>query len=461
MPQRIAFHGAAETVTGSRHLLTIDGKNILVDCGLFQGTRELKQRNWQPFPIAPADIDAIILTHAHMDHIGYLPKLIKEGYRGPVYATHGTIGLCKISLPDSGRLQEEDARFHNRHQTSSHDPALPLYTEADAYVALKSLTPIHYHQWQDLPGKATFRFVPAGHILGSAYAEIYFPNGERILMSGDLGRYDRPIIHDPTSMDYAEYLVIESTYGDRLHGTGSAKDMLFDILTNAVRDRGVVIVPSFAIGRTQELLWYLHELEEEGRLPKLPIYVDSPMANAATLLYQETEQDHDKDMKVDLAEGRSPFRNDMVRFIRDASMSKELNQAPGPFMVISGSGMMNGGRVLHHVKAHASDPSTAILFTGYQAMGTTGRMILDGARELRIHRDIVPINATIYEMDMLSAHADYGEMLRWLGGFKEAPKMTFIVHGEPVAQAAMQMHIREKLGWPTTIPKQGQEFELP
>lgn len=461
MPQRIGFHGAAETVTGSRHLLELDGKRVLVDCGLFQGTRELKERNWNPFPVDPTDIDAVVLTHAHMDHIGYLPRLIKQGYRGPVYATYGTVGLAKISLPDSGRIQEEDARFHNRHHTARHDPALPLYTEADAYVALKRFTSLHYHQWQDLPGGATFRFIPAGHILGSAYAEIYFANGERILMSGDLGRYDRPIIQDPTAVDFAEYLVIESTYGDRLHGTRDPKDMLHQILSDAVRDRGIVMVPSFAIGRTQELLWYLHELEEEGRLPDLPIYVDSPMANAATLLYQDSDQDHDKDMKIDMAEGRSPFRSDMVKFIRDSTMSKELNRAPGPFMVISGSGMMNGGRILHHVKAHASDPANAIIFTGYQAEGTMGRRLLHGDDSVRIHREEVPIRAQIHEMDMLSAHADYGEMMRWLGGFREAPKRTFIVHGEPPAQAALKQKIEQELGWDVVIPRHGEEFDLP
>lgn len=460
MSQSISFHGAAETVTGSRHLLRLNGKLVLVDCGLFQGTRDLKERNWTPFPVDPTAIDAVVLTHAHTDHIGYLPRLVAQGYRGPVYATTGTIGLCKISLPDSGRLNEEDARFHNRHRTSRHDPALPLYTEADAYEALKLLKPLHYHQWQDLPGKAQFRFIPAGHILGSAYAEIYFENGERILMSGDLGRYDTPIIKDPTPMEFAEYLVIESTYGDRLHAKTDAKAMLKRILEQAVEDRSRVLVPSFAIGRTQELLWHLHELDELGELPDVPIYVDSPMANAASLLYQTETEDHDHDMKVDLAEGRSPFRSDIVRFVRDREMSKQLNTSPGPWMVISGSGMCTGGRIIHHLKAHASDPNTVVLFTGYQANGTLGRLIVDGAEFIRIHGEEIPFRARIERMDMLSAHADYEEMLKWLSGFKTPPKCTFIVHGEPPAQASLQQKITEQLGWKTVIPRQGETFEL-
>ncbi|MES1147500.1 MAG: MBL fold metallo-hydrolase, partial [bacterium] len=378
MPNKITFLGAARTVTGSRHLLELNGKRVLVDCGLFQGSRELRDRNWQPFPIDPSSIDAVVLTHAHTDHIGYLPKLVKDGFQGPIYATPGTIGLCKVSLPDGGRLQEEDARFHSKHGTTSHPVPLPLYTEADAYNALKPMRPVHYYQWQDLPGGAQFRYMPAGHILGAAFAEIYFENGERILMGGDLGRWDRPIIQDPTMVDFADYLVVESTYGDKVHPNTDTKEQLLRICEDAVRDRSVIVVPSFAIGRTQELLWFLHQLKDEGRFPGFPIYVDSPMASAATLLYANSGEDHDKDYKVDLALGHSPLQDDMVKFVRDRNMSKSLNSARGPFMVISGSGMMNGGRVLHHLQAHGADPSTILLFTGYQAEGTLGRRLSEG-----------------------------------------------------------------------------------
>lgn len=460
MSESITFHGAAQTVTGSRHLLETNGKKILVDCGLFQGPRDIRDRNWQPFPVDVHEIDAVILTHAHTDHIGFLPKLVQTGYRGPVYATAGTIGLCKISLPDSGRLQEEDARHHNRHQTSRHTPALPLYTESDAYEALKLLKQVHFHQFVELPGKAQFRFVPAGHILGSGYAEVYFENGQRILMGGDLGRYDRPLIVDPEPMDWAEYLVIESTYGDRLHGTGDAKETLAQILSRAANDRSVVICPSFAIGRTQEMLWYINELDKEGRLPDMPIYVDSPMANAATLLYHPDSEDLDKDVKIDMREGSSPFRQDLVRFVRDREMSKQLNDSPGPWMVIAGSGMCTGGRVLHHLKAHVQDPSTIVLFTGYQATGTLGRDMLDGEQYVRVLGAELEVRASMERLDMLSAHADYSEMMKWLGNFREAPKQTFIVHGEPPAQLALQQRIQSELGWNTVIPAQGQRFFL-
>lgn len=456
----ITFLGAAGTVTGSKHLLEYDGHRVLIDCGLFQGPREIRDRNWDPFPVDPDEIDAVVLTHAHTDHIGMLPVLVKLGFRKKIYATYGTVGLCRVSLPDSGRLQEEEAKYRNKHGATRHNPALPLYTEADAYEVLKLMHSLHYHEWQQLPGGAQFRYMPAGHILGSAFIEFYFANGERILMGGDLGRYDTPIIKDPSAVDFAEYLVIESTYGDRLHAPGDAKEMILEIAERAVRDRGIVIVPSFAIGRTQELLWYCNELESEGRWPGLPIYVDSPMANKATLLYQETTEDHDANMKMDMSEGNSPFRADMVRMVRDSQFSKQLNTSPGPWMVIAGSGMCNGGRVLHHLKAHLDDPSVTVLFTGYQAEGTLGRRILDGEEEVRIFGQPVSVRASVARLDMLSAHADYEEMLRWLGGFKAAPKKTFIVHGEPEASLAMQEHIRRELGWETVIPAQGDRFGL-
>lgn len=457
----ITFHGAAGTVTGSRHLLEYGGHKVLVDCGLFQGPREIRDKNWEPFPVDPREVDAVVLTHAHTDHIGFLPKFVKMGYRKKVYATLGTVGLCRVSLPDSGRLQEEEAKFRNRHGATRHSPALPLYTEADAYETLNLMEKLHYYQWQELPGGATFRYLPAGHILGAAFIEFYFPDGERILMGGDLGRYDAPIIKDPTPVDFAEYLVIESTYGNRLHPKGDAKEMLLEVAERAMRDRGIVLVPSFAIGRTQELLWFCNELEKEGRWPGLPIYVDSPMANKATLLYLQSEEDHDNEMRIDMREGHSPFRPDMVRLIQDRQFSKELNSSPGPWMVIAGSGMCTGGRILHHLKAHIDQPDTTVLFTGYQAEGTLGRDLLEGAEHVRIFGEELRVAARLERLEMLSAHADYSEMLRWLRGFKEPPKHTFIVHGEPDAALAMKQHIIDELGWQNlTIPAQGDSFQL-
>lgn len=460
MPQSIQFLGAAQTVTGSKHLLEIEGKRVLVDCGLFQGRRELKERNWLPFPVEPSSIDCVVLTHAHMDHIGYLPRLIKMGFRGPVYATPGTIGLCRISLPDSGRIQEEDARYHTRHGTSRHADPKPLYTEAEAFEALKFLKPVHHWQFQELPGGAQFRYMPAGHILGSAFAEVYFANGERILMSGDLGRFDRPIIKDPTKVDFTETLVMESTYGDRLHDTTDPKQRILSVLRQAIDQRSCVLVPSFAIGRTQELLWYIRELSDDGQLPKIPIYVDSPMANSATVLYMEQLDDLDQDMKVDLCEGRSPFASDFVKFVRDRNMSKELNHMDGPMVVIAGSGMATGGRIVHHMKHRVSDSSTILLFTGYQADGTTGRDIQEGAETIRLLGEDIPFRAQIERLDSLSAHADYGEILSWLRNFKTPPRTTYLVHGEPPAQEALRDKIVSELGWNVKIPVQGETADL-
>lgn len=460
MPQSITFLGAAETVTGSKHLLTLDGHKVLVDCGLFQGDKALRQRNWESLPINPREIEAIVITHAHLDHIGYLPKLVRDGYSGPIYATKATVSLSRISLADSGRLQEEDAHFNNKHGLTNHNPALPLYTEDDAYRCLKQFVPLHYSQMHGLPGKAQFQFLPAGHILGSAFAEIYFQNGERILMSGDLGRYNTPIIKDPTTIEFAEYLVVESTYGDRLHAHEDTIGRLEKIFNEAFANHSVVLVPSFSIGRTQELLYYINILEEQNRMPRIPIYIDSPMANSVTGVYLESQDEYDCEMKIKIGEGEKPLRPENVQFVRDGEHSRALNSQRGPMVVIAGSGMANGGRIVHHLLHHLSDPSTIVLFTGYQAEGTLGRRLLEGARHVHIHRADVEVRAEIQILNSLSAHADQGEILAWLSKFKTPPKETFIVHGEPPAQHVLQQKIEEQLGWKTVIPKQDQSFDL-
>jgi metallo-beta-lactamase family protein len=459
MSQSIGFHGAARTVTGSKHLLNLNGKQILVDCGIFQGSRELRDRNWQPFPFLPSDLDAVVVTHAHMDHIGMIPKLIRDGFQGPIYCTRATLGLAKISLPDSGRLQEEEARYANKHG-SRHTPALPLYTEQDAYACLKRFVAMPYWAMQPLPGGGQFRFMPAGHILGSAFAEVYFDNGERILMGGDLGRCDSPIIKDPTIVEYAEYLVVESTYGNRIHADENAADRLAEILDDAYRQSGAVLVPSFSIGRTQEILFFLRQLQDQGRMPRMPIFIDSPMAVSATRLYADAQEEHDEDMKIALDKDASPLEPAFLTLVRDREQSKALNKQQGPMIIIAGSGMANGGRIVHHLKHRLGDSATTVVFTGYQGEGTLGRRLLEGDPEVHIHRDPVHVRAKVTKLNSLSAHADQGEIMAWLGHFKQPPKCTFIVHGEVEAQEALRQKIAQDLGWRVEVPEQGQEFDL-
>ncbi len=460
MSSLIGFFGAAETVTGSKHLLEINGKKTLVDCGIFQGSRELRDRNWSPFPFDPTSLDAVVITHAHLDHIGMLPKLVQQGYRGPIYATPATIGLSKISLPDSGRIQEEDAHHHNKNGASRHAPALPLYTEDDAFECLKQFKAVGYDTNLVLPGGATMRFVPAGHILGSAMAEIYFENGEKILMSGDLGRFNTPIIRDPTMIDNAEHLVIESTYGDRLHSTEDPLLKLESILKDAMATQAAVLIPSFAIGRTQELMYYFRKLQDAGRMPRIPIYIDSPMAVSTTKVYADCKEEHDQDMKLSLESGASELEPTGLQLIRDRDQSKALNNHPGPVIIVSGSGMANGGRIVHHLLHRLSNPSTIVVFTGYQAEGTLGRRLLEGAESVRMFGQEVEVRARIERLNALSAHADQGEIMHWLRGFKNPPRKTFLVHGEPPVQAVLREKIEKELGWTVVIPHQGDQYSL-
>lgn len=460
MTATLGFFGAAETVTGSRHLLSVNGKHILIDCGLFQGPRELRELNWMEPPIPLDDLDAIVLTHAHADHIGWLPRLAAKGYKGPVYATRATIELCKISLPDSGRLMEEEARFFNRHQLSRHTPALPLYTESDAYAAIKLLKPVGYHSDFSLPGGVTLRFYCAGHILGSAFARLEIPGIGILLMSGDLGRYDTPIIKDPEVMEHADYLVIESTYGDRFHSQEDPSPKLEEVINKAMAQGGVVVVPSFAIGRTQELLYFIHQLHDAKRIPRIPIFVDSPMATSTTQVFIQSHEEHDEDMRQELSVHHQPLQPESVTFVRDREQSKAVNSQSGPMMIIAGSGMANGGRVVHHLKRRLQDPSTIVLFTGYQAQGTLGRELIDGAEMVTIHREEIAVRAEVDMIGSLSAHADQTEMLRWLSGFKTPPKKTFIVHGEPEPQRVLKGKIEEQFGWECVIPQQAQTFDL-
>lgn len=458
--QSIGFYGAAETVTGSRHIITVNGKKILIDCGLFQGERQTRDLNWEPFPIPPHELDLVVITHAHLDHIGWLPRLVDQGYQGPIYSTRATMELARISLPDSGRLQEEDARHRNKNNLSRHKPALPLYTEQMAYNCLKQFEAKPYDTMISLPGEATFRFLFAGHIMGSAFIELYFPNGERILMTGDLGRFNTPIIKDPTIVENAEYLTIESTYGDRLHPTENPMIKLEAIMNDTFQRGACLLVPSFAIGRTQELLYFISLIQKKGNAPRLPIYIDSPMATSVTHIYEKDHDEHDEETELAEKANLSLLEPQGLNYVRDREQSIALNRADGPMMIISGSGMANGGRILHHLLHRLNSPSTTVLFTGYQAVGTLGRRLLDGNPTVRIMGQEIDVRAKIDKMNALSAHADQGEILKWLGYFKKPPKKTFIVHGEPGPQAVLQQKIRDTLGWDVVIPVRGQSFDL-
>ena len=449
----LTFLGAAKTVTGSKHLVHTGNRRILVDCGLFQGLKELRERNWKELPVDPRDIDAVVLTHAHIDHTGYLPRLVKDGFRGRVFCTPGTADLCRIMLPDAGRLAEEDAREATRGGYSKHSPALPLFTEEDAQRALTHLQPVGYERPVPIGGDVTIEFVDAGHLLGSAFVRMTLggDGARQLLFSGDLGRYDRPVLPDPTRIEQADALLVESTYGDRLHEPDDNGARLAEIVTATAARGGKVIIPAFAVGRSEEVIYWLKRLEAAGRIPVLPVYLDSPMAVEALQQYANHSRDLDPDMQPPHGQV-SAFMTRRFTAVKSVMQSKELQASPAPCIVISASGMATGGRVLHYLRAALPNARHTILFVGYQAVGTRGRALLEGAREVKIHGEYVPVAAKIEHIDSMSAHADADEIMRWLGGFIRPPGMTFIVHGEPQAQIALQARIEKELGWATTIP---------
>lgn len=450
---RLSFLGAAGTVTGSRHLIDWNGKRLLVDCGMFQGLREHRELNWQPFPVEPRSINAVILTHAHLDHSGWLPRLARCGFSGPVYATAATRDVARLILLDSARLQEKDAEFANRHGFSRHKPALPLYTTADAENALSLFQVTEFGTELRIDEEVSLLFRRAGHILGAATATLRI-DGKTLAFSGDLGRFNDPIMMDPENISDADFVIVESTYGDRIHSKIDASAMLKGIIDKTVRRGGTVVIPAFAIGRTQSLLYELWLLKAAGELELVPIYVDSPMATNATSLMTAHMDDHRLQPEV----CREAFG--MATYVRDVEGSKALSASRMPKVILSASGMATGGRVLHHIKAFGSDPRNTILFAGFQAAGTRGRAMVDGVREVKIHGDWIEIRAEVADLTMLSAHADSNELVRWLGGFISAPQRPFIVHGEPASSAALRDRIESKFGWKCTIPKLGEGFDL-
>ena len=459
----IEFWGGVGTVTGSKYLVVTDKARVLVDCGLFQGLKELRERNWQDPPFAPHSVDAVLITHAHIDHTGYLPRLVQQGFRGPVYCSRGTADLLKILLPDAGRLQEEEADYRNRHNLTKHKPALPLYTEKDAYAALELVKPLPNTGQTFEPAKgirASFRI--SGHILGSSLVLLELADGgHRVLFSGDLGHYDQPIIRDPEPPPSCDYLLVESTYGDRLHDPEDPKVALARIINDAAQRQAPVLIPAFAVGRTQEIVYLIRELEDEKAIPVLPVTVDSPMAAATTQAYANRKEEQDEDYASVLTKQRHPLRTHSMSTASSREESKRLNSATGARVIISASGMMTGGRVLHHALRLVPDPEATIVFVGYQAAGTTGRRIQEGEPEVKILGQWVPVRCRTAKIGGFSAHADWSEVLRWLGGMQgSAPKTTFLTHGEPEAANAMAGHIKEKFGWNVHVPQYGERVEL-
>ena len=453
----LTFLGAARTVTGSKYLLEVDGHRILIDCGLFQGLKELRLRNWSPLPIPPETIDAVVLTHAHIDHSGWLPRLAGQGFHGPIYCTGGTEDLCKLVLPDAAHLQEEDAKFANLRGFSKHSPALPLYTEEDAAKALSLFKPQPFNKTISIVNGIDIQFINAGHLLGSSYVFLRRSDmsGARILFGGDLGRYARPILPDPSPGLDADVLLVESTYGDRLHPPEDDGETLARIIKETIARRGKVIIPAFAIGRVEELLYWIFRLEGQGRLEKLPIYVDSPMALKGIEYYNTRTDELDKEIIA--------MRNKLPRFtsINSAKDSKALVENDTPAVIIASSGMATGGRVVHHLFAGLPDPRNTVLFVGFQAAGTRGRQLQDGAQYVKIFGQHVPVHARIEKLEGMSSHADSGEIIRWLRTFPRAPKTTYLVHGEVVAQDALKVRITKELGWNVEIPNHGQKVDLP
>jgi len=456
----VRFLGAAGTVTGSKHLVDTGKSQVLLDCGLFQGLKALRQRNWDPPPLDPDEFEAVVLSHAHIDHSGYLPVFVRHGFRGPVYCTPATADLLKLLLPDSAHLQEEQAEYANFRGFSRHAPALPLCTVEDAEAALELLQPRPYGAEFEVTPDIRATYHPAGHILGSATVSLDVGKpSRRLVFSGDLGRWDRPVLPDPQLVEEADVLLVEATYGNRHHGPDPV-DELARVVRDAAKRGGALIIPAFAIGRTQELLWHLRLLEEQGEIPVLPVYIDSPMAIEATDIYRRHREDHDEEMTAIMDNGGRPFATRQFRVAKSRQESVKLNDLVGPIIIISASGMATGGRVVHHLNLRLPDPRTTVLLVGFQAMGTRGRQLQEGRRQIRMFGREVDVRARIESLDGLSAHADQGEILRWLGGFRRPPHRTYLVHAEPTAAETLQGIVASRLGWTVRPAEDGEEVPL-
>lgn len=444
-PRSLQFLGAAGTVTGSRYLLQAGGRRILVDCGLFQGFKQLRERNWAPFPVAPASIDTVLLTHAHLDHADYLPALVRQGFRGRILCTEATRDLSRLLLPDSGHLLEEEARFAKKRGYSKHADPLPLYTEEDADACLKHFDGRPFLEPQPIADGVSACFIPAGHILGAAQIALTL-DGKRLHFTGDLGRAADPLMKPPAPFEGADVLVCESTYGNRRHANADAEAELAPVIKRVAARGGVIVIPAFAIGRAQGLMLHIARLRDRGEIPRIPVYLNSPMAIDATDLYHRHHDEH----HVTDAECRAMY--ELATMVRSAEESKALNRQRGPMIIISASGMLSGGRVLHHLKAFGQDSRNAILLAGYQAGGTRGAALIRGERTLRLFGQTVPIKAEVVAMESFSGHADGEELLSWLGT-APPPDMTYITHGEPDAADALRSRIAHELGWACRVPE--------
>ena len=473
----IQFLGAAGTVTGSKHLINTssdaEGKNgfqVLVDCGMFQGQKEWRERNWQETPVPPLEIDAVVLTHAHLDHCGWIPRLVKEGFRGPIYGTSATIDLCGIILPDSGHLQEEDAEFYNRYKKSKHDPALPLYTLEEAQDCLQYFRPVQFGESKQLNGEISFRFVRAAHILGSSMAVVALNTGgraRRLLFTGDIGRVrdqniaPGKVVHSgPTEGETADLLVMESTYGNRQHPTDDPRPQLAALIRQTVERGGSVVVPAFAVERTQKFLFMLKQLMESGQIPRLPVFCDSPMAIKAVEIFLKHTEEYSDETRRLISQYGSPLSWPGVTFASTPADSKKINESKFPCIIISSSGMVTGGRIQHHLAQRLPDPRNTVLFIGFQAPGTRGFTIKSGAPEVKIYGEIVPIRAQVAAFEQFSDHADPPELLQWLRTFTRKPDITYLVHGEPAASTQLRDSMAKELGWNVQVAQWMQKVEV-
>jgi metallo-beta-lactamase family protein len=456
----LTFLGAARTVTGSKHLLRHGDRQLLVDCGLFQGLKSLRERNWQALPIKSREIDGVVLTHAHLDHVGYLPRLVGQGFNRRVFCTPATAELAKVVMLDAAHLQEEDAERANRKKYTRHNPARPLFTVADAERAIALLQPLGYHRPMPVVPGFSAEFINAGHLLGSGYVRVvHEESGKTILFGGDLGRYSRPVLPDPEPVAEADYLLVESTYGDRIHEPDDEGEALATIINETSERGGKVVIPAFALGRIEEVLYWIGRLEDEKKIPSLPVYVDSPMASTVLATYRNRLNELDTEIARAAANQRDrngrrlcAFCTDNLKVISSIAESRAVQESSAPSIVISSSGMATGGRVLHHLVHALPDARNTVLFVGYQSAGTRGRQLRDGAKVVKIHWQEIPVRAQIAAIDSMSAHADANEILRWLGGFSRPPATTFLVHGEPEPMDTLKRRIEQELGWRVHTP---------